>query len=726
MASVPLTAGDPVRVGRYRLLARLGQGGMGRVYLGRSPGGRAVAVKVVREALLWDEGFRLRFAREVEAARRVTGFCTAAVVDADPSGNPAWLATEYVPGLSLQEAVTRHGVWPEQAVRGLGAALAEALAAVHAADLVHRDLKPSNVLLAPDGPRVIDFGISAAAGDTALTETGTVIGTPGFIPPEQLRHEGVGPAGDVFALGAVLAYASAGVGPFGGGPSQAVNYRVVHENPDLRGLAPALAAVVARCLAKDPRERPAVPWLLNELGHPEPADGDRHTYRGAPAPDGSEESDGGVATAGWMPVPVVDSATRMRDETPTEPMPRAEDGRPEPPVDGAPEPPAGTPPRARRRRLRTALATATALAVVVTGVVVWRVSSDEEKDDSRPAAPANVEEIWSRSLDEGQTMAMATERAVYLENKERHEITALSVAGGSDRWARRVKVSDVSGESDYVKNTVGDDIEITAVSGGLLYYGSGQYLYALDADNGDPLWKHMDDSFHPSPVAVGGAAYAHMNAFFYVLDPRTGDELWKHVFEGLTSDDVSATGDTLLTHGKKELIAVNTRTRKETWTYEADSEVETAPVAAGGKVYFGTKDGALYAVDAASGDEAWRGTFEGELWDGRLGGGAGGPEVADGNVYFENDGYVSAFDADTGRVLWRKKQKTDEVTSLTVVDDTVLVHDSEGYLSALDADSGKTRWREPVDVDDDADFGIVGNTVFVELNGRLTAYRAAT
>ncbi|MFG2172810.1 PQQ-binding-like beta-propeller repeat protein [Streptomyces niveus] len=713
MASVPLTAGDPVRVGRYRLLARLGQGGMGRVYLGRSPGGRAVAVKVVRDALLRDEEFRRRFVREVEAARRVTGFFTAGVVDADPEGNPAWLATEYVPGLSLQDAVAQHGVWQQQAVRGLGAALAEALAAVHAADLVHRDLKPSNVLLAPDGPRVIDFGISAAVGDTALTETGMVIGTAGFIPPEQLRHESFGPAGDVFALGAVLAYAAAGVGPFRGGASHAVNYRVVHEDPDLRGLPPALVEVVARCLAKDPQERPTVPWLLDTLGQPEPPADGRYARRGDPVREGD------VTTAGWMPGPVADAATRLQVEVPTEPVLRAGDGMPEPP-DTSP------PPRPRRRRLRTVLAAATAMAVVVTGAVVWQVAASKEKDDSPPAVPPNLEELWSRPLDEGQTMATTAERTVYLENEDRHEITALSLADGSDRWARQVKISDISGESDYVRNTVGDGIAITAVSGGLLYYGSGQYLYALDADDGDPLWKYMDHSFHPSPVGVGDAAYAHMNAFFYVLDPRTGDELWKYSFDVLTSDDVTVTGDALLTYGEKTLIAVDTHTRKETWTYEADSEVETGLVVAGGKVYFGTKDGSLYAVDAASGEEMWRGTFEGELWDGRLGGGAGGPEVADGTVYFENDGYVSAFDADTGRVLWQNKQKAEEVTSLTAVDDTLLVHDSEGYLSALDARTGKSRWREAVEVDDDSDFGIVGNTVFVELDGRLTAYRAAT
>ncbi|MER5185671.1 PQQ-binding-like beta-propeller repeat protein [Streptomyces sp. NPDC002896] len=711
MASVPLTAGDPVRVGRYRLLARLGQGGMGRVYLGRSPGGRAVAVKVVRDALLRDEGFRRRFVREVEAARRVTGFFTAAVVDADPEGNPAWLATEYVPGLSLQDAVAQHGVWRQQAVRGLGAALAEALAAVHAADLVHRDLKPSNVLLAPDGPRVIDFGISAAAGDTALTETGVVIGTSGFIPPEQLRHEAAGTAGDVFALGAVLAYAATGTGPFGNGASHAVNYRVVHEDPDLRGLAPALADVVARCLAKDPGERPTVAWLLDELGHPDPAaDDDRHARQGTPA------SDGGVATVGWMPGPVVDSATRLRAEVPTEPLPRAGDGTPEPP-------PAAAPPRSRRRRLRTALAAATALAVTVTGTVLWKVAASE--DDAGPSSPPNVEQLWSHTLAEGQKLTVASEEMVYLQHEDRHEITALDVTDGSQRWARRVEVADVREDSDYLKD-LGNGIEVTTVSGGLLYYGSSDHLYAVDADSGDYRWRYKDDSFHPAPIAVGDAAYAHMTAFFYVLDTRTGDELWDYAYDTNVSDDVAVTGDAVLVHSGKKLIAVDTRTHKEKWTHQAASDAETAPVVADGKVYFGTRDGALYAVDARSGDEVWRRNFEGELWDGRLGGGAGEPEVVDGTVYFENDGYVSAFDAGTGRPLWQKKQEAEELTAMTVVDGTVLVHDSEGYLSALDARSGKPSWREPLDVGGDADFRIVGNTVFIELNGRLTAYRAAT
>ncbi|WP_435250861.1 protein kinase domain-containing protein [Streptomyces tendae] len=701
MASVPLTAGDPVRVGRYRLLARLGQGGMGRVYLARSPGGRAVAVKVVREALLRDEGFRRRFVREVAAARRVTGFFTAAVVDADPEGDPAWLATEYVPGLSLQEAVARHGVWPQEAVRGLGAALAEALAAVHAADLVHRDLKPSNVLLAPDGPRVIDFGISAAVGDTALTQTGTVIGTPGFIPPEQLRHEGSGPAGDVFALGAVLAYAAAGVGPFGGGASHAVNYRVVHEDPDLRALAPALAAVVARCLAKDPAQRPTVAWLLDELGESE-----------TPAPDGD------LTTAGWLPGPVADSAVRLRAGTPTEPLPRPGDAT----TQTAPAP-APAPPGTRRRRLRTVLATATALAVTATGAVLWRVAAD---DDDGPARPPNLEQLWTHTLADGQRLSASSQEMLYLEHEKDHRITALDVTDGSRRWDRRVRVDDVSQDTGHLKS-VGNDIRITGVSGGLLFYGSNDHLYAVDADDGDHRWRYMDDTFHPSPVVVGDAAYADMVSFFYVLDTRTGDKLWDYGF-GVLADgsNIAVTDDVLLIHSKKKLIAVDLRTHKQKWTHQAASEAETGLVVADGKVYFGTLDGALYAVDARTGEEEWRRAFEGELWDGRLGEGAGMPQVADGTVYFENDAYISAFDADTGSPRWRRKQEADEVTSLDVVDDTLLVHASDGGLTALDTGGGEPGWRESLGGGDETDVRVVGDIVVTEINGRVTAYRAAT
>ncbi|MFC5753793.1 serine/threonine-protein kinase [Actinomadura rugatobispora] len=259
-----LADGDPRTIGRYRLEARLGHGGMGVVFLGRSPSGRAVAVKIVRPELSTDQQFRQRFAAEVEAARRVGGFHTTPVVDADPEGDPPWLVTAYIPGPSLAQAIAAHGPLPEHSLKVLAAGLAEALEAIHAEGLVHRDLKPSNILLADDGPRVIDFGIARALDGTAITRSGGVVGTPGFMAPEQITGAGSGPAADVFAFGSVLCQA-AGVQPFGEGPTTAMLYRVVHQEPDLGGLPGGLLDLVASCLAKDPAQRPTPAQLLERL-----------------------------------------------------------------------------------------------------------------------------------------------------------------------------------------------------------------------------------------------------------------------------------------------------------------------------------------------------------------------------------------------------------------------------------------------------------------------------
>ncbi|MER7771379.1 serine/threonine-protein kinase [Kitasatospora sp. NPDC096140] len=262
-----LGSDDPRQVGAYRLLRRLGSGGMGRVYLGRTAGGRTVAVKVVRPELADDAEFRARFRHEVAAARRVGGTWTAPVLDADTEGERPWVATGYVAGPSLTAAVQQYGPLPEPAVRALGVGLAGALAHVHGLDLVHRDVKPSNVLLTLDGPRLIDFGIARALDATSgFTRSGHVVGSPGFMSPEQAAGQPVGPAGDVFALGAVLAYAATGVHPFGEGVSAAVLlYRVLHEEPDVAGLPERLRAVVLDCLAKDPAARPTPQHLAARL-----------------------------------------------------------------------------------------------------------------------------------------------------------------------------------------------------------------------------------------------------------------------------------------------------------------------------------------------------------------------------------------------------------------------------------------------------------------------------
>jgi serine/threonine protein kinase len=258
---------DPPAIGPYRLVGQLGQGGMGRVFLGVSPGGRPVAVKAIRAELAADPEFRTRFGREVAAARRVSGVYTAQVVDADVDGPVAWMATAYVPGPSLAEAVDTYGPLPEQSLLALAAGLAESLHAIHAAGVVHRDLKPSNVLLAEDGPRVIDFGISRAAeSSTMLTQAGLVVGSPGFMSPEQAMGSEVGTPSDVFNLGAVLAFAATGEGPFGTGTTAAMLYRVVHGTPDLDRVPPAVRPMIEHCLAKDPGQRPTANGLLAAVG----------------------------------------------------------------------------------------------------------------------------------------------------------------------------------------------------------------------------------------------------------------------------------------------------------------------------------------------------------------------------------------------------------------------------------------------------------------------------
>ncbi|MFF5709640.1 protein kinase [Streptomyces sp. NPDC012756] len=303
---------DPRTVGPYRLLQRLGEGGMGRVYLGRSRGGRTVALKVVHGALAGDPGFRTRFAREVRAARSLRGAGTVPVLDADPDAEVPWLATAYVPGPALSEAVLAHGPLPEPALWRLLSGLAHALDGVHRAGLVHRDVKPSNVLLSLSGPLLIDFGIARSADETALTGTGLVVGSPGFMSPEQAEGRTVGPAADLFSLGAVLAFAATGRGPFGGGSVAELLYRLVHHEPDLAGVEGPFAELVRRCLAKRPEDRPPVTELT--------AAADAHR----------EES------GSWLPAPVVAAIAQkaeelLNTETEFEPEPdREPDREPEP------------------------------------------------------------------------------------------------------------------------------------------------------------------------------------------------------------------------------------------------------------------------------------------------------------------------------------------------------------------------------------------------------------
>ncbi|MFD7458868.1 MULTISPECIES: serine/threonine protein kinase [unclassified Streptomyces] len=253
---------DPAHIGPYTLLARLGAGGMGQVYLGRSPGGRLVAIKVIRDEITDHPEALARFRREVETARAVRSAFTANLIDASLEAAPYWLATEYVSGPTLAKAVQGQGAFPAGSGRRLFAALAEALAVVHSHGVTHRDLKPQNVILSPQGPLLIDFGIARGVADTALTQTGFTPGTPGYSAPEVMTGGQVGSAADVFALGATIAYAVTGRPPYGSGPTHAVSYRVVHEDIDVAGVEPELAALIEECVAKDPDRRPPLETVI--------------------------------------------------------------------------------------------------------------------------------------------------------------------------------------------------------------------------------------------------------------------------------------------------------------------------------------------------------------------------------------------------------------------------------------------------------------------------------
>ena len=379
-----LLPSDPESVGPYRLIRRLGAGGMGQVYLARTPGSRLVAVKVIRPELAADPSFRSRFAREVTAARSVSGMFTAPVVDADPDGQLPWLATAYVPGPSLADAVAERGPLPPEVVLTLAAGLAEALVAIHAAGLVHRDLKPSNVLLARDGPRVIDFGISHAADASVLTQTGAIMGSPGYLSPEQAEGRPVGPPGDVFSLGAVLAFAATGAGPFGTGPALAIAFRVVNAAPNLSGVPEQLRPLIERCLVKDPAARPSPGELLASLaaGHAEPQ------WLSPPPADGAEPAAGPDTYAR----PAAE-ATPIRGPAPS--------------TGPIAEPPSPNLRAARRSRPGLAVTAVAVLAVAAVGIAL--AVTRQETQSSGPAAVSSpkqtapsrpeVDGVWTGTYD---------------------------------------------------------------------------------------------------------------------------------------------------------------------------------------------------------------------------------------------------------------------------------------------------------------------------------------
>jgi Protein kinase domain len=437
-----LLPSDPESVGPYRLIQRLGTGGMGQVYLARTPGSRLVAVKVIRPELAADPGFRSRFAREATAARSVSGMFTAPVVDADADGQLPWLATAYVPGPSLTDAVAERGPLPPGVVLTLAAGLAEALVAIHAAGLVHRDLKPSNVLLAPDGPRVIDFGISRAADASVLTQTGVILGSPGYLSPEQAEGRQVGPPGDVFSLGAVLAFAASGAGPFGTGAAVAIAFRVVNAAPDLSGVPERLRPLIERCLVKDPAARPSPGELLASLaaGHAEPQ------WLSPPLADGAEPVAGLAAYA--RPA---GEATPVRGPAPaTRPIA---------------EPPA--PNRRAARRGRPGLAVTAAAVLAAAAGIALAVTRQGPDTPARSAGPGNSPVVASRSAAPGTTPVTSPGSGTTAGKTQSSAPAA--VPGPAQSAPSRPEVDGVwTGTYDCNQGLTGVQLTITGSTGGAL------------------------------------------------------------------------------------------------------------------------------------------------------------------------------------------------------------------------------------------------------------------
>ncbi|MFB7609489.1 bifunctional serine/threonine-protein kinase/ABC transporter substrate-binding protein [Streptomyces gardneri] len=475
--SEPLLPSDPSRLGGYRLLRRLGAGGMGVVYLGRSEDGAPAAVKAIRGADADDPGFRARFTREIELASRVDSPWVAGLMDADADAPTPWLATVYVPGPSLAEAVTAHGPLPPRTVRVLGAHLADALYAVHTAGFVHRDVKPGNVLLALDGPRLIDFGIARSIRGTGLTATGLVIGTPGFLAPEQATGDGSADAGDVFALGCVLAYAASGRPPFGTGTADALLYRTVHDEPDLSGVPDGIRERIAPLLDKDRYERPGTSELIALFGEdierdaPQDAGTADHWLPDAVARTVARRGAEGLALPEVAPTAVDRPVAGRGGASPEEVLVVERDGALD---DEAAEPDADSdsdcdsdsvkdatsPPR--RRFL--AAAGALLLAGGGTGIAVWASRDGNDPAAAPPPAPLRpvyVIGVHTTRTGDAARLGRACERAAHL-------AVAGHNADAKRRYDLEVKVLDDGGDQDGAVRVASDfvaDRSVVAVLG---------------------------------------------------------------------------------------------------------------------------------------------------------------------------------------------------------------------------------------------------------------------
>ncbi|MFH8621739.1 PQQ-binding-like beta-propeller repeat protein [Streptomyces vietnamensis] len=735
-----LRADDPREAGPYALVARLGAGGMGAVYLGRSSGGRTVAVKMVRPDLALDGAFRDRFRHEVAAARRVSGAFTAPVVDADPDARTPWMATAFVVGVSLHRAVGTHGPLPEDALRMLTAGLAEALAGIHSARVIHRDLKPANVLLALDGPHVIDFGIARATDGTALTSTGSVIGSAPYMSPEQALGQHLTPASDVFSLGTTVAFAACGESPFGDGASAAVLFRVVHTEPDLSAVPASVRPLIERCLDKDPERRPSpreVIAYVEGLGRrPDPRLGHGSDPRLGYGSDprlgygqGSRQ-DRPAEAAGWLPDRVAAEVLALRAAlaAPPEPEPTVPFTGP---LEDLVPPPGGPGPAPGRRTLLLGLAGG-ALAVAGAGTV-WalnRKGSGTEGGASAGAAggtpgpsrssrpsPESVPDAkltWQTKLPAAAVQVLPGDGVVACVTLE--QIMGLDRRG---RTAWTVKSAD----HDMYFSVMGTAaLTVAATDGKRLYVsgaglkpqagGSGlnsRVLSVRMADGKDPwtaaLTEHRSGSGIGFPGVRGGRAYllplltdeSSTNELgVWAVDLATRRTAWLHTARAMPVFwSLPRSGGGLLYADTERIVAVDAKGRAA-WS----KEFRAGLVGAAGTYYLLVDhQGTLTAMDVATGRRAW--TVPDVIGASRLGDGVATDER--GTVAFvlvrDADGFtLTALDAATGRARWRSPVPSEPAgsspgTRLLYADGNVYRIGADGMVWAFDAANGAPRWK---------------------------------
>ncbi|MFE0413160.1 protein kinase domain-containing protein [Streptomyces tendae] len=708
-----LQSDDPRELGSYRLLRRLGAGGMGRVFLARSPGGRTVAVKVVRPDLAADHDFRERFRHEVEIAKAVSGRFTAPVADADPDAPLPWLATSYVLGPDLTDVVAAHGALPERTVRALAAGLAAALQDIHAAGLMHRDLKPSNVLLAADGPRLIDFGIARAVDGSRMTQTGVVVGSPGYMSPEQAMGKDVGVAGDVFSLGSVLVFAATGRGAFGDGTTSHAGmlYQVVHGEPDLTDVPPSLLGLVRACLMKDPTQRPAPGEIVAALAG-QGIDAALHDWLPsavastiathaagildleAPATPRTAPQPGNHPATGFGPAPtMLDGAS----STGTAGHGTAPGGTSVPgygtPLPGtvrlgeAAEP---APARSRRRVLGLALGVAAAVAAAGGGIA-WALTSDDASDDAKGTPGAGTS---TDSADGDFTTPPAGVAPQPLWHK----------SAGKDSTSPRVPLLTHDG----------------------LLLVSGDPLVAYDVRTGEARWTKAGICrpgaqllFHDGKVFLADGDY---EGALVAYDVKTGEEAWRsRLGKQLSVEDAIAIDDrnvyvTATDYGQSKsatkyrtaVAAVSHTTGKKTWIQHRDwgtKDYDVQGTAAGKYLVYADSNLNLTVRDTATGGQVWTKKI-GDEWSWR-------PTVANGLVFLPGDA-LKAVDVEKGSTAWTLDPAGRRgFDNPTVVDGVLYVSDHDDGVWAVNVRTGKRTWLcDELDVDGPESFRRVGSTLY--------------